>query len=244
MSVLLYKMKVKKVLLSEGNWYFWEKGDLHTDLGSLKESDILKNGKIKSNKNFEFFVFDANFFDKMQRIKRIPQAVMEKDIASILVYSGIIKNSVIFEAGTGSGKLASYLAQYCKKVISFDINDEYLKIAKENFNNLKIKNIELNKSDIYKKVNLNFKVDAFILDVPCPWLALENIDHLKTGGTFVAYLPTIVQVINLVNESKKFNLKFVKCIENIERSWIVEDPRVRPESKIQFTAFLVFFRRY
>ncbi len=244
MSVLLQKMKVKKVLLSEGNWYFWEKGDLHTDLGSLKELDILKNGKIKSNKNFEFFVFDANFFDKMQRIKRLPQAVMEKDIASILAYSGITKSSIILEAGTGSGKLSSYLAQYCKKVISFDINDEYLKIAKENFNNLKIKNIELDKADIYQKINLKSEVDVFILDVPSPWLALGNIEHLKQGGTFVAYLPTIVQVINLVNESKKFNLKFVKCIENIERSWIIEDPRVRPESKIQFTAFLVFFRKY
>ncbi|KKQ06978.1 MAG: hypothetical protein US18_C0028G0001 [Parcubacteria group bacterium GW2011_GWB1_36_5] len=44
--------------------------------------------------------------------------------------------------------------------------------------------------------------------------------------------------------SKKYNLSFIKCIENTERSWIIDNDRVRPENKTQFTAFLVFFRKF
>ena len=238
-------MIVTKVLLSEGNWYFWEKGDLHTDLGSIKEDALLKGGKVKSNKNKIFYVFEANFFDKMQKIKRLPQAVMEKDIASILVYVDINKDSVVLEAGTGSGKLCSYLARYSKKIISFEINKEFLTVAEENFKNLNLKNIETKNEDIYSNINLKEEVDAVVLDLPKPWNALKNVEkYLKEGGIFVSYLPTIVQVIKLVNESKNYNLKFIKCIENSERSWIIDNERVRPENKTQFTAFLVFFRKY
>ncbi len=238
-------MVIKKVLLSEGNWYFWEKGDLHTDLGSIKEEDILKNNKVKSNKDKIFYVFEANFLDKMQKIKRLPQAVMEKDIASILVYADINKDSVVLEAGTGSGKLCSYLAKYSKKVISFEMNKEFLIVAEENFKNLNLKNIETKNEDIYSDINLKEKVDAIILDLPQPWNALKNVEkYLKEGRILVSYLPTIVQVIRLVNESKNYNLKFIKCIENSERSWIVDNDRVRPENHTQFTAFLVFFRKF
>ncbi len=238
-------MVIKKVLLSEENWYFWEKGDLHTDLGSIKEQDILKGGKAISNKNNVFFVFEANFFDKMQKIKRLPQAVMEKDIASILIYSDINKDSTVLEAGTGSGKLCSYLARYAKKVITLEINKEFLKIADENFKNLKLKNIEIKNEDVYNEIDIKEKVDAFILDLPSPWNALKNVEkYLKESGIFVSYLPTIVQVIKLVNESKKYSLKFIKCIENTERHWIIDNDRVRPENKTQFTAFLVFFRKF
>ena len=238
-------MQVKKVLLCEGNWYFWNKGDFHSNFGILMEKDILKGGLIKSNLSKEFKVFDANFFDKMQKIKRLPQAIMEKDIASILIYADINKKSVVLEAGTGSGKLCSYLARYAKKVFSFEINEQFMEVAKENFKDLNLKNIEIKKGNIYEKIDLKEKVDAVCLDLPEPWKALKNVENnLKPGGIFVSYLPTILQVIQLFKESHDFPLQFIKCIENSERSWIVEEQRVRPENKTQFTAFLVFFRKF
>ncbi|MBI4154710.1 methyltransferase domain-containing protein [Candidatus Woesearchaeota archaeon] len=238
-------MVINKVLLSQENWYFWNKGDFHSNFGIIKEKDILKGGMIKSNKGNIFYVFDANFFDKMQKIKRLPQAIMEKDIASILMYADINKKSIVLEAGTGSGKLCSYLARYSKKIFSFEINEQFIEVAKENFKDLNLKNIEIKKGNIYEKIDLKEKVDAVCLDLPESWEALKNVENnLKPGGVFVSYLPTIVQVINLVKESQKYNLKFIKCIENTERSWIVENERVRPENKTQFTAFLVFFRKY
>ena len=41
-----------------------------------------------------------------RKMKRGPQVILPKDIGIIIVYSGIDKNSVCVDAGTGSGWMA------------------------------------------------------------------------------------------------------------------------------------------
>ena len=83
-NCILNSMKsIKKVLIDEkGNRHYWSSGDLQTDLGILKEEDI-KNafGKIKSHLKKEFIIFDANFVDKLEKLKRGPAIITKKDIA-------------------------------------------------------------------------------------------------------------------------------------------------------------------
>ncbi|MBS3108889.1 methyltransferase domain-containing protein [Candidatus Woesearchaeota archaeon] len=238
---------IKKILIFDGNIFYWTKGDLHTDLGMVKEADILKKKKVVSNTGNKFYVLDARFIDKIQRIKRAPQVILEKDIGIILVNISLDKDSKVLEAGTGSGKMSAFLARAIPEgtLYSYEFRKEFLDIAKKNFEDLEIKNIMLKHKDVYKGISEK-GLDAIVLDLPEPWKALNHAERsLKNGCYLVAYLPTIYQVMQFVNNvNKNKNFIFVKTIELIERPWFVDGKKVRPMSNIiGHTAFITFIRK-
>jgi len=235
-----------KLLIHQNKRFLWKEKDMHTNLGTIKES-VIKKAKpgsiIKSNLKKEFLVLDSLFIDRVKKIKRGPAIIQPKDIGLILTLTGITKESTVFEAGTGSGFMTSFLSNFCKKVISYERKKEFFELAKKNINYLNLKNVELKNKDVYEKITEK-KVDLIVLDLPEPWQAINNAyKTLKPSHFLVCYLPTITQVMNLIQKSKN---KFFHetTIELIERPWHVEDKIVRPKSDyIPHTAFLVFLRK-
>ncbi|MBI2667991.1 methyltransferase domain-containing protein [Candidatus Woesearchaeota archaeon] len=216
---------MKKILIRKDKKYYWDKGDLHTESGVVKEEDI------------------KNSTNKIEKIKRDPQAMMEKDISIILNYTSIDKDSIVLEAGTGSGKLTAFLAKIVKKVYSYEINKDNINLAKKNLEFLDIDNVEIKNKDIYDEIDEK-DLDLIVLDLPTPWKAVKNCyDSLKQGAFLVSYLPTIPQVMEFMDEVKKYDFLIIKTVELIEREWIVEGQRTRPKSSLQHTAFLTFVRR-
>lgn len=237
---------MKKVLVDKkGRRYYWEEGDLHTALGIVKEKDIKTSKKVKSHIKKEFLVYPASFIDKLKKIERGPAIMLPKDIGAIITYTGIDKESIVLDAGSGSGVLSSYLARIVKKVISYEKNKEFLKMAKKNFDFLGLKNIVLKEKDIYKKIEEK-DLDLITLDLAEPWKVLKLANKaLKAGGFLVSYLPNVTQVIKLIEETKQFNFIKEKVIELIEREWDVENLKARPRSQIiGHTGFLCFLRRF
>ncbi len=236
---------VKKVLIDEkGNRHYWSSGDLQTDLGVIKEEDLNKAvGKIKSHLNKEFIIFDANFVDKLEKLKRGPAIITKKDIGYIITSTGIHRNSKILDAGTGSGFLSAYLARITPNVVTYEKNPEFLNIAKKNFKDLGL-DIIVKEKDIYEGIDEK-NLDLIVLDLPEPWNVLDHAKKaLRNGQFLVCYLPTISQVIRLIENCKdKFVLE--KVVELMEREWYVEGLKVRPKSQmIAHTAFLVFLRNF
>lgn len=235
---------IRKILIRNDKKYYWSEKDLHTDSGIIKEDDLKKDlARVKSHAGKEFFMFPALFTDKVDKIKRLPQALLEKDIALILIYTGIDRNSVVLEAGTGSGKLTVFLAKNVKKVISYEINNQHAEIAKQNLEFLDIKNVEIKNKDIYNGIEEK-NLDLIVLDLPEPYRVVKYAqESLRPGSFLVACLPTITQVSSLVNEMKNYPFVIVKTVELIEREWLVEDKRVRPKNTSQHTVFLTFARK-
>jgi tRNA (adenine57-N1/adenine58-N1)-methyltransferase len=234
-------MKIKKILIdSKGRKYFWSKGDLHTLEGVVKEKDI-KNGMVKSHIGKVFLCFDASFKDNLEKIKRGPAIMLQKDIGMIITYTGIDKNSKVLDAGTGCGVLAAHLAKFCD-VVSYERNKEFIEIAKKNFGYLDV-NVNIKEKDIYDGIDEK-DLDLIVLDLLKPWKILKHVKKsLKAGRFLVCYLPTITQVIKLVEElDDEFYLDNV-C-EVLERKWIVQYRKVRPENQmLGHTGFLVFVRK-
>ncbi len=234
---------MKKVLYTKkGEKFYWEKGDLHTKHGMVKEKDI-KKGKIKTHMGTNLKVLKAEFLDKLEKVKRGPAVMLSKDIGLILANTNINKNSIVLDAGAGSGILSAYLSRFVKKVYSYERNPEFFKLAKINFKKLGLKNIELRNGDVYEEINED-KINLITLDLLEPWRVLKNARRaLRSGGYLAVYSPNVTQVSKFVKELTD-DFVFVKTIEVIEREWFVEDLRLRPKGKmLGHTGFLTFVRK-
>lgn len=238
-------MAVKKILRHKNFEYFWEKGDLHTHLGVLKEKDIKKaKDSVKTSKKVLFKVFSPRFTDLMKAMQRGPQMPFLKDVAIITFYSGITNESLVVDAGSGSGLLAISLARIAKKVVSYERDKRFFGIAKKNALLFGLKNISFKNKDIYKGISEN-KIDLVVLDLPEPWKVLKSASKkLKTGGCLCAYLPNINQTEKLIKGSAKNGFGLAKTVEIIEREWVIDEKRLRPSHRMYgHTAFLTFIRK-
>lgn len=240
------------LLLSEDKYYLVEVSNkiFNTqsgiiDLKKLKKKNL--GNKIKTHLGKEFSIVKPNIKDILEKkIKRLPQIIMPKDIALIISYTGIEPGSLVVDAGTGSGFLAMFLANYIKpgKVVTYENNKRFIKITK---NNIRIsglsKFIRLKQKDILKGIDEK-NVDLITLDMKN---AEKVINHawksLKTGGYLVVYSPHVEQVISVWKEIKKKGFSYIKTVENIVREWQVEKI-TRPKTiGLMHTGFLTFARK-
>lgn len=228
----------REVRVSKFEKYYLEKGkDFQSKHGKTTVKD---NFKVK---NKEFFSFDSLFIDDYKQIKRSAQIIPLKDIGFIIAETGLNKNSVVVEAGSGSGGFTCFIANIVKKIYSFDIKQENIDLTKENCKKLKIKNVVFKKESIYNKISVK-NADLLLLDVPEPWKALKTARKiLKKGAFLVVYQPYLPQTMDFIKGlTKDFLLE--RTVEVKIRDWEINNRKVRPDKeKISHSAFLTFVRR-
>jgi tRNA (adenine57-N1/adenine58-N1)-methyltransferase len=221
--------------------------DYHTEYGIIKKKDLLKKdgSRIRSNLGKEFYIFSPSFIDKYRKIKRSAQIIPLKDAAFIIAETGINAESTVVDAGAGSAALACFLAHIVKRVVTYEIRDDFYEISRENIELLGLKNLALKKKDVYKGIDEKH-VDLVTLDLPEPWKAIISASKaLRPGGFLVAYNPSITQITDFVNELRKHDdFDLAKVAELIERNWEVDGRKVRPKTHpIGHSGFLVFARK-
>lgn len=219
--------------------------DFHTKEGIITKEELGKVGKIKTKFNKEFSIFEPSFVDRYKRIKRLAQIIPLKDIGFIFSQTIPRKDSIVLEAGSGSGALSLFLANFVKKIYSYEIVQEHQDIVKENMKTLGINNIELKFQNIYDGIDEK-NVDLICLDLPEPWKVVPHAKKaLKLGGFIVSYSPSVPQVQDFVNEiMDQEEFIHLKTVEIIEREWEVDGRKVRPKSKSSIhSGFLSFCRR-
>ncbi len=242
---------IKRVLVADDGKRFYVRSlaaDFHTQFGFVTRAALAKatpGDVLKTNTGMELFVFEPTFIDSYARIKRAPQIIPRKDVASIIAETGLGKGSIVVDAGTGSGALALFLANIARKVVTYEIREDFAKVAEENIGLLQLKNITVKKKDVYGGIDEK-NVDVITLDLPEPWKALEAAARaLKVGGFIVSYSPTIPQVSDFVAAvAKNKSLIHVKTTETIEREWELNERVIRPLSQqIGHSGFLTFVRK-
>lgn len=239
-------MQVKKIAIIEGKKFYIKEldKDFHCQHGHIKKGDF--NKKItKTSNGKEAIVFSPSFIDLYKKLKRNAQIILLKDIGIIVAETGINKDSTAVDAGAGSGALCCFLANICKRVVSYEIRKDFVKVVKENIKNLGLKNITIKNKDIYKNIEER-NVDLITLDMPEAWRAIKNCDKaLKIGGFLIAYFPNILQTKRFIDDiNKNKNIIYLKTIETIQREWEIREEIARPKFDVLgHTGFLIFARK-
>jgi tRNA (adenine57-N1/adenine58-N1)-methyltransferase len=239
------------LLLSKENSYLTEvrKGKFHTKDGIFNLEEILKKeigDKIKTHLGKEFVIVKPTINDILEKkIKRTAQVILPKDAALILAYTGIPSNSLVIDLGTGTGYLVIFLANYLSKgkIITYEKNREFAKIASENIKASGLKNIELKRKDVSKGMKER-NADLVTIDLQHPEKFIKLAYRvLKPGGWLVVYSPTVEEMLKVKKEIKKFEFPQPLAVENIVREWKLEKT-TRPKTMgIMHTGFLIFARK-
>lgn len=183
--------------------------------------------------------------DILKKLKRLPQIVTPKDASLILAYTGISPDSLIVDAGSGSGFLAIFLAYYCRKgkIVTYEKRPDFAKVVKTNIELTGLKNIILKGKDVLEGIEEK-NVDLISLDMKGVEKVIKNAFHvLKPGGWLVVYSPYIEQVISVRREIEKLNFAEIKTVENIVREWRVGRHTLPEVSGVMHTGWLTFARK-
>jgi tRNA (adenine57-N1/adenine58-N1)-methyltransferase len=78
------------------------------------------------------------------------------------------------------------------------------------------------------------EVDRVVLDVPEPWQAVATVgDALVMGGIVLSFLPTVLQVHQLVNQlHQDTRFQLIQSLETLLRPWHVTERSVRPAHRM------------
>ncbi|MCA9495619.1 MAG: methyltransferase domain-containing protein [Nanoarchaeota archaeon] len=240
-----------KVLISKktGKYYYYNGSeDYHCKEGLIKKEE-LESGRstVISNTEREFYIFEANLYDRSRKITRGPQLITEKDLGYIVARSRMNKDSIVVEAGAGSGAATAFFASIAKEVHSYEIREDHAKIVEKNLNLLNLNNVKLTVGDLLEEIKNEKEIDLLFLDMPDPQEVLNSdLSGVKSGAYIVCYVPSISQIQEITKVAgEKEDLYFEEISEVILRHWRVWERVSRPEHRkeIDHTAFLVFIRK-
>ncbi len=239
---------IKKILidLNSNKKYFIKDLDdnFHTTNGIVSKEDLNKNGLVVSDKGRKFVVLEPSFVDLWENLKRGPQIMNQKDIGLVLAKTGVNKNSVVVDAGGGSGSLCLSLANVCKDVYVYEINPEHYDVIAKNVKLFGVENLHLTQGNVYNGIKEK-NVDLINLDLPEPWQVTKHAEEsLVDGGFLVVYLPNLGQVKQFLESCKGTRMRVLETIELLERKWKITDKIMRPEFEmLGHTGFLTFVRK-
>jgi tRNA (adenine57-N1/adenine58-N1)-methyltransferase catalytic subunit len=237
-----------RILVDEQGRQFYVKNpkeNFHTQYGFVSVEDLKKQAgaDVSTNTGKGFTLLKASFIDGYMKIARAPQIIPRKDIALIIAETGIGKDDIVVDAGTGSGALAISLSRIAKQVVSYELREDFAKVAEKNKAFLAVDNLTIKQKDVYGGIDEK-GVDLITLDLPEPWKAIPAAaESLAVGGFLVSFSPTIPQVMDFVKALAP-HFVHLKTAELIERDWDVAERKVRPRSMtIGHSGFLTFARR-
>lgn len=195
-----------------------------------------------------YYLLQPSIKDIPDLIDRGAQIILPRIAGLISTYCDLTSGKKVVEGGAGSGALTAVLCKMVRpkgEVITYEIKESSIKRARKN-----LKKLGLDGYSTIKKGNVTESVeekdiDAFILDIPEPWEAVEiGEEVLKKGGFFSSFVPTMNQLEKITSELKTQNYIDVKTFENLERDMVVKEGAVRPSyDMLGHTGYVVIARK-
>ena len=215
--------------------------DFHSHLGWIAHADVIGQpvgGWYTTSRGQVLLAIRPTLGDYVRLMPRGPQVIYAKDLGNIVAMADIFPGATVVEAGLGSGALTTGLLRAvgpAGRVISYEINPEVVGKATSNVKSVIADTArwEVIIGDITEGIAAP-RVDRVILDLPEPWRALDAAAQaLDTGGILLTFLPTILQVHELVlalQDDGRYAR--IETVETMLRSWSVTRRSVRPAHRM------------
>jgi tRNA (adenine57-N1/adenine58-N1)-methyltransferase len=213
----------------------------HSHLGRLQHADLIGRqvgGWYRTDRGHILLAVRPTLGDFVREMPRGPQIIYPKDLGNIINLADIFPGAIVVEGGLGSGSLTAALLRAvgpAGRVITYEVDESVVSKALRNIRAVipDSSNLTITVGNIYEGI-AEREVDRVALDVPEPWQAVAGIgDALVMGGIMLSFLPTILQVRELVmalQQDGRFQL--IETVETLLRSWHVTERSVRPAHRM------------
>lgn len=213
----------------------------HSHLGRLYHSQLIDHtvgGWYRTDRGHIILAVRPTLGDFVREMPRGPQIIYPKDLGNIINLADVFPGATVIEGGLGSGSLTSALLRAVGvegQVVTYEIDEAVVPRALLNIEKIipDHSNLTVKVTDIYQGIEES-GVDRVVLDVPEPWQAVATIgDVLVMGGIMLSFLPTILQVHQLVMElNRDSRFQLVEMVETLLRPWHVTQRSVRPAHRM------------
>jgi len=229
-------------------------GTYHTHSGTLSHDLLIgrpEGTRAETSGGMVVTAFRPRFADYALKMKRGAQVIYPKDLGPIMTYADIYPGARVLEAGTGSGAMTIALCRAvgdAGRVVSYELREEHHDQAVRNLEGFFGKlpeTLDLRVGEIGDVGQTGERFDRCVLDLPSPWEPLGALAAvLEPGGVMCAYMPTTIQVQQLVLGLPAQGFLHIETFEVLRRSWHVTDRSVRPDHRmVGHTGFLTIARR-
>ncbi|PSP28755.1 SAM-dependent methyltransferase [Halobacteriales archaeon QH_2_65_14] len=236
---LLFIHEDREYLLSPGE-------TLETDLGVLEvPEDVVSGDTVETHLGTEFTARKLRGPDLFHHLERTGAPMMPRDVGLILGHTGIESGDRVLDAGTGSGVLAAALGRVDAQVLSYEIDEEFADVARENMRLAGVDSVEVRTGDVTDHLADLSGFDVVTLDTEdAPAVVAETPDLLVRGGFVAVYSPFVEHTRKVVEAAREAGLEDIRTLETIQRHMDFDDRGSRPSTAgVGHTGYLTFARR-
>lgn len=198
---------------------------------------------IKSHLGKQFIAIKPTVIDIVTSMKRGPQVILPRDATEIISVTGVNKDSVVIDVGSGSGWLSVFLSSYVKQIYTFEKEKDFYDIAKSNIEKFSNGNVKIARRDVIARGFGKKGADLATIDLREPHKVIPHaFRSLSMGGWVFCHCPVIEQVKNVCKTLGKFRFSQIRILQNISQEWKA-NPTRPVKQDVGHTAFLVFGRK-
>ncbi|MFO7966417.1 MAG: tRNA (adenine-N1)-methyltransferase [Archaeoglobaceae archaeon] len=224
-------------------------GEFHTHSGIINLEELKgkqPGDEISSHMGTKFQILPFKPSDFFKHFKRGSTPIMPKDIGAIIANTGLSPDSLILDAGTGSGMIAAYMAYFNKygEVVTIEKRKDFARVARGNFKLAKLKNIHqligdaASVADGFKK-----EFDLIVLDMKDDAEFIPKAKEiLKVSGYVAVYNPYFEATKRVYNQMDKADFSEIECFELLRNDLEFKRVGTRPVTRVWHTGFILIGR--
>jgi tRNA (adenine57-N1/adenine58-N1)-methyltransferase len=233
------------LLTGEGRTYFVRSGTgtFSTDRGILDLDAVVQaspGDTIVSHTGHAFRILIPRAPDFFEHARRTGAPMLPRDIGLVIAFTGMNRNDVVLDAGTGSGISAIFFGGIARKVVTYEAREDFARIAAENIREAGLENVKVIAGDVLSSEGA---FDIIHYDMT---IGPEHVRHahslLRQGGYLACYTPFIEHLCGVMDTAEGL-FSSVKAVECIEREMTRSKRGTRPSTRVGHSGYLTIARK-